>query len=289
MNIYFVILHYQNSDITLKCVEYIKNISYHKKCYIVIVDNASPNNSGEILKRKYLEDKQVKVILNKENLGFSKGNNSGYKYAKEKGADIIIVQNSDVLIKQNEFIEILIKSDILDDYYIIGPDIINKRMQHQNPLRLFGLSRKRINELYVYNLLISIIYRNIYFSKMFLKYKKCIISKIKSKEKRLCLENQQDVVLHGSCVIYTKNWIKNEDFAFLPLTFMFFEEDILYEYVKKKKYNTMFFPTLQVVHEEDSSIDFNSINEIAKRNFVCKNMLNSLRVLKNIHKIIKNM
>ena len=43
----FVILHYRAADMTRKCVERIKALEGDKK--IVIVDNASPNGTGQEL------------------------------------------------------------------------------------------------------------------------------------------------------------------------------------------------------------------------------------------------
>ena len=78
----FVILHYISITDTIECIESIlKNINY-LKYYIIVVDNGSKNNSGNILKEKYKNNSNVKVILNENNLGFARGNNVGYKLAK---------------------------------------------------------------------------------------------------------------------------------------------------------------------------------------------------------------
>ena len=64
-NIYFVILHYQNKEDTLNCVDSIERL-YRKeslKVNIVLVDNCSPNNSGVELKDKYKDREDIKCIL----------------------------------------------------------------------------------------------------------------------------------------------------------------------------------------------------------------------------------
>ena len=77
----FVILHYRAADMTRKCVERIKALEGDKK--IVIVDNASPNGTGQKLLDEYTEDSEIKVILNPENSGFAKGNNMGVRWVQE--------------------------------------------------------------------------------------------------------------------------------------------------------------------------------------------------------------
>ena len=98
----FVILHYRAADMTRKCVERIKALEGDKK--IVIVDNASPNGTGQELLDEYTEDSEIKVILNPENSGFAKGNNMGVRWVQENvPADFVVVLNNDVEILQKDF------------------------------------------------------------------------------------------------------------------------------------------------------------------------------------------
>lgn len=78
----YVILHFKNLDDTIKCVKSLKNTTDHSSRYIV-VDNGSGDGSGEKLKQLYGNDTQCDVLLLPKNVGFSKGNNEGYRYAKQ--------------------------------------------------------------------------------------------------------------------------------------------------------------------------------------------------------------
>ena len=70
----FVILHYQAEQETVNCINNIKEkVQSAKK--IVVVDNASPNGSGEYLQKRYDSDSEVEIVLLDKNLGFAKGNN----------------------------------------------------------------------------------------------------------------------------------------------------------------------------------------------------------------------
>ena len=76
----FVILHYQSLEETDVCVRNIlKKLPNRGK--IFVVDNGSPNGSGEALQEKYRDAPDVTIILTGKNLGFARGNNVGFREA----------------------------------------------------------------------------------------------------------------------------------------------------------------------------------------------------------------
>lgn len=131
----FVILHYCALTETLACIESIeKNIDV-KNYLIVIVDNGSPNHTGEALVKLYGKKKNCKIILNNSNLGFAKGNNVGFRFAKAQGAKFICMMNSDTCIIDKNFGEQIWRDYNKYHYYVLGPDIILKQSETRvNPL-----------------------------------------------------------------------------------------------------------------------------------------------------------
>ena len=73
----FVILHYQNIDDTINCIDSIKKLNglNDENYKVVLVDNKSPNNTGRELKNRFGDEEKVDVILLDKNYGFSKANN----------------------------------------------------------------------------------------------------------------------------------------------------------------------------------------------------------------------
>ncbi|HFU4371918.1 TPA: glycosyltransferase family 2 protein, partial [Streptococcus suis] len=65
----FIILHYMVKEETIKCVESILEREMDN-IQIIIVDNLSPNNSGQELFEYYKGNDIVDVLLNDENAGF---------------------------------------------------------------------------------------------------------------------------------------------------------------------------------------------------------------------------
>ena len=95
----FIILHYQNIDDTINCVESIKKLKNlnNENYKIIIVDNKSPNNTGQELKEKCEKDDTIDLLLLDKNYGFSKANNIAYKKAKTYNPTAILVLNNDTL------------------------------------------------------------------------------------------------------------------------------------------------------------------------------------------------
>ena len=107
--IVFLILHYITLEDTKKCVSSIlERYPNNENIEIVIVDNNSNNNSGKELVKLYNDNNRIHIILLDKNLGFARGNNEGFKYAKEKlKADFIIMINNDTYLIQNDFCKII--------------------------------------------------------------------------------------------------------------------------------------------------------------------------------------
>lgn len=248
----FVILHYQNIDVTHECIMHLNALK--DDIVIVIVDNCSPNGTGRVLKKEYFNCENILVILNNSNQGFAAGNNVGYRYAKEKlGCNIIVVMNSDVYIYDEHFAE-KIKLQYLQNTSdaILAPDIISKNGQHQNPFLLSPISSQKQKEIILRKSFGRILYSIPFLNEFLLFQKK---NKQSSRIKKKILEEKINVLPHGACLIFLPNWIKNENDCFLKGTFLFCEEEIIYDYAQYKGYVIRYIPGLEVQHIEDASQD----------------------------------
>lgn len=83
-----VILTYNNLNYNKGCLDSIRKYTKEVTYEIVIVDNASTDGTREWL----AEQKDIKVVLNSENVGFPKGCNIGIE-AAEKDSDIMLLNN----------------------------------------------------------------------------------------------------------------------------------------------------------------------------------------------------
>jgi GT2 family glycosyltransferase len=90
-----IILTYNNLQLTKACLKSLEQYTDYENIEIIIVDNASSDDTPIYLKQNYENLKNYKVILNNENLGFSAGNNVGLKVAT---GDYLVLLNNDTLV-----------------------------------------------------------------------------------------------------------------------------------------------------------------------------------------------
>ncbi|HGY1042989.1 TPA: glycosyltransferase [Aeromonas salmonicida subsp. salmonicida] len=92
-----IVLTYNNLDMTKACLDSIERFTHYPNLELIIVDNASSDNTPEFL-REYAESKgNVTVCLNDKNLGFSAGNNVGLKIAT---GDYLVILNNDTYVTE---------------------------------------------------------------------------------------------------------------------------------------------------------------------------------------------
>ena len=70
--------------------------------------------------------------------------------------------------------------------------------------------------------------------------------------------------------------------AFNPKTFLFFEEDILYDECLEKGLKLVYSPLIRIKHHEDGSTDYIYKKNKEKIKFIYTNQLASIKVLKEI-------
>lgn len=101
-----IILNYNGYKNTIECVHSFNKIRIPQgfSLELVIVDNASIDNSVEILKKEF---PHATLISNKVNLGYSGGNNTGISYALKNGASHIIILNNDTLVVRDTVYELI--------------------------------------------------------------------------------------------------------------------------------------------------------------------------------------
>lgn len=196
--IVFLILHYNVIAETIKSIETIKNHIEQCEYEIVVVDNHSLNGTGIQLKEKYENDKKIHVILNDKNLGFARGNNVGFKFAKyELKADYIVMMNNDTYITQSNFCELVKKEFDKSNFAVLGPKIIlpDNKINYRAPyLKSIKEQKKRILKLQIKNILWKIhIYPILKKTKTILKRNKKENNKRKVYDRYDRMEN---IILH---------------------------------------------------------------------------------------------
>ncbi|MCH2542597.1 MAG: glycosyltransferase family 2 protein [Alphaproteobacteria bacterium] len=89
-----IILNYNAGDLLSDCVESVLQTNY-KNYEIIVVDNASSDDSQNACKKKF---SQIRLIQNQKNLGYCEGNNVGISNA---GGEFVVILNPDTLVESN--------------------------------------------------------------------------------------------------------------------------------------------------------------------------------------------
>ena len=123
LDLSIIIVSYNTKKLLLDCIDSIikntKKISYE----IIVVDNASRDDSVEALEKLKIQSLQFTVIQNKENFGFAKANNQGMKIAK---GQFILLLNSDTIVKANIFSEMIPWMSVRKEVGIVSCALRNK-------------------------------------------------------------------------------------------------------------------------------------------------------------------
>jgi GT2 family glycosyltransferase len=89
-----IVLNWCNEHDTAACVESLR-ASHYEPLTILIVDNGSPDGSGDRLHARFPD---APYLQTGTNLGYAGGNNRGITWAIDHGADYVLIVNDDTVI-----------------------------------------------------------------------------------------------------------------------------------------------------------------------------------------------
>lgn len=114
-----VIVSYNTQDLTLAAIESIVSKKWKYDYEILIVDNASGDNTIQEINSKY---PKIKVVKNNTNLGFAAANNTGLRQFKNK--EYVLLLNSDTVVKEDS-LDYLVNYSIKKDTGITSAHLLN--------------------------------------------------------------------------------------------------------------------------------------------------------------------
>lgn len=144
--VFIVILNWNGAEMTVRCLESVAGClvmgDSEKKTtntqpltpntQIVVVDNGSTDGSAEMLEEWGKSIKgttsttgitRMKLIKNKENFGFTEGNNVGIRYALKNGADYVCLLNNDTRVAPDFLVQLIKVADSNNKIGIVGGKI----------------------------------------------------------------------------------------------------------------------------------------------------------------------
>lgn len=270
----FVILHYGDAAVTMEAIASMRSLERgERKVSVIVVDNASPNGTGEQVKKQIESLPDFYYIHNEENLGFARGNNVGFKYAKnELKADFIILMNNDAVVESADFFALVEQDYSSEKFAVLGPSIRTPVGREQNPLRLKMLRGFRLKLTVAYlwiDLLASILFISPVFSSLLKK-----VPKRKMKQECFAVNN---VEVHGSFLVFSPEYIEKFD-GLDDRTFMYCEEEFLFARCVFNNLKMRFSPAIRILHNEVENCKTSILVLRKKRLFRIKNCLKSLKI-----------
>lgn len=276
MKISFVILHYNTLENTRKCVESIRKYVDIDNRNIIVVDNGSPNGTGEILEKEYNND-EVTIIRTHKNLGFAKGNNVGFVYAKKHlEQEFIILLNNDTYLIDDKFYKLVCEEYEFSNFAVLGPRILTPDgRDSSNPMGL-KLPTLRECKLFILKVRLQIILNYIYCDSL---YKKIIkLTKRNKDNANLSKKRLENCQLHGSFLIFSRKYIDIFD-GLDDETFMYGEEVLLFLRTKMSRLLTVYQPKIVIFHNEKSATTASLSTGHKRALFQYKNYLASEYIL----------
>lgn len=276
-----IILNYLNYKDTIECVESLAIDQYPAK-EIIIVDNGSANASKPTLAEKFRNIDGLHLLFNDTNEGFARGNNIGIQYATDVlGCHFVLLVNNDTIFKDPQMLTVLMEA-YEPGVGVLGPRILAADGHEQNPVKYETIRNNLHQDLYYSRKIATIrvkqssLYQSLRKINIFRRNKN---GKIRGNNATLKSITSLNLVLHGACMLLTKDYFAYYPYLF-PNTFLYHEENILTILTHKVGLLKKFVPTSYIYHKEDQSSEMSFSND---KGVKTKYLLDSIKLAKEIY------
>ncbi|PIP17480.1 MAG: glycosyl transferase family 2 [Parcubacteria group bacterium CG23_combo_of_CG06-09_8_20_14_all_35_9] len=119
MDLSIIILNYKTKGLVKQCIKGIKLLNLELDYEIIVVDNASQDGVGQMIKEQFSE---AKFIAGKVNRGYAAGNNLGIRRSKGK---YIMILNPDITVLPQAIEKMFSFLESYPKAAVVGPKLIN--------------------------------------------------------------------------------------------------------------------------------------------------------------------
>lgn len=232
-----VILNYINWDDSYLCIKSILKNTQGITFNIYLVDNNSPNNMPDNIKKIIEKYDNIQFLSVAKNLGYSAGNNIGIEQAKRDSCSAILIANSDVRFTKYSIEKMFFYLQKHTDVGIVGPMILdkNKKIQKENLCKKTGLKEK-----YLVRTKLNVLFRKHYREYFGLN--------------RDYRESFEVFAVLGCCFMMS-NLCAKEVTPLDENTFLYEEELILGIKMQEANFKTVYFPESVIYHLHGKSTE----------------------------------
>ncbi|MFN4234432.1 MAG: glycosyltransferase [Bacteroidia bacterium] len=240
MKLSVIIVNYNVRHFLEQCLHSVMNAAKNLDVEVFVVDNNSVDNSVEMVREKF---PQVKIIANKENVGFSKANNQALRIAQ---GEYQLLLNPDTVVEEDTFKKIIQFMDEHPEAGGLGVYMIDGKGNFL-PESKRGLPTPLVAFYKIFGL--SALFPK---SKLFGKYHLGYLDKNKIHEVE---------ILSGAFMLLRKKAL--DKVGLLDEDFFMYGEDIDLSYrIIKGGFKNYYFPETRIIHYKGESTKKSSINYV---------------------------
>ena len=228
MKLSIIIVSFNTKKLTIKAIRSVFADNSVKRKEVIVVDNASSDGSVEAIKRHpefSSGSKNLKLVQNDKNLGFSRANNQGIRIAKGK---YIFLLNSDTKVKKGALGKLIDFAKSKEDVGVVGARLLNFDGSAQKSCFNFPTIGRAVNQYW--------------------RGKSRELEKFAPKGTEFC---EVDAVVGAAMLLTPKALEKVGD---LDERYFFFYEDLAYcREIYHNGLKVYYLPTAEIVHYHGAS------------------------------------
>jgi GT2 family glycosyltransferase len=236
-----IIVNWNVEEYLRKCLNSIFDHPPKTDFEIIVVDNASTDNSVKMIKEEF---PLVKLIANAENVGFSKANNQGYAISSGKK---IFFLNPDTIVPKGSIEELMNFLNNAPSASAVAP----KLLYPDGTLQPSVLRFPTISAMFVRTIFVEGLWPNNPITRSYLMH---------DFDYNSAIEIDQPM----GAAIMVKRDILEKVGLFDEASFMFFDEVDLCYRIKKAGYKIFFTPSAQIIHHLSKSVNKWGVMNLSK-------------------------
>jgi GT2 family glycosyltransferase len=240
MKLSVIIVNYNVKYFLEQCLLSVRKAIKGIEAEVFVVDNNSVDNSVQMLIERFPE---IKLIANKENLGFSKANNQGIA---QSDGEYVLLLNPDTIVEEDTFTKILLFMDTHPDAGGLGVKMVDGKGKFL-PESKRGLPTPAVAFYKIFGL-----------SRLFPRSKRFGRYHLGYLDKDMI---HQVEILSGAFMLLRKEALDKT--GLLDETFFMYGEDIDLSYrILQAGYNNYYFPLARIIHYKGESTKKSTVNYV---------------------------
>lgn len=244
MDLIISIVNANNSNLLKECLTSIHTHTHRISFEIIVIDNASEDDSVKMMEEKF---PQVKIIKNTTRFGFAKNHN---QVLKNISARYVVILNEDTILLNDALDKMVAFLEENPKVGIVGPKVLNKDKSLQLSARAFPSLDIRI--------LIAGMFHNTFLTKIF--------PHNPFTQQYLLLDWDHNNIreidwVSGCCLMVRKDVL--DKIGLLDEQFVMFVEDVDFCFrAKREGYKTFYLPSAEIIHLGGAAISRTPIKMI---------------------------